>query len=217
VSRLTGHYGFYCSNPVNLDTFNYNVTRKIKWKELISLQSWREKECVVSALVWQLRVVVNLSLEEDLKVALSSHKPNLASWKVTQPSQNSNKKSLLTLSSDLGFSKSHRLVKGHEFRYMRENAESIRGKSIILCYAPAPDSQRRLGIVVSKRFHKHAVKRNRAKRIIREAYRHLQDKLPNNWFVIISRAHLSGKSSIDVQEELLKLIEKSNLVWRKKI
>jgi ribonuclease P protein component len=172
---------------------------------------------VVSALVWQLRVVVNLSLEEDLKVALSSHKPNLASWKVTQPSQNSNKKSLLTLSSDLGFSKSHRLVKGHEFRYMRENAESIRGKSIILCYAPAPDSQRRLGIVVSKRFHKHAVKRNRAKRIIREAYRHLQDKLPNNWFVIISRAHLSGKSSIDVQEELLKLIEKSNLVWRKKI
>ena len=121
------------------------------------------------------------------------------------------KNSLEIHSSDLSFPKSHRLVKGHEFRYMRENSQSIPGKYIILCYAPAPDDQRKLGIVVSKKFHKHAVKRNRAKRIIREAYRHLQDKLPNNWFVIISRARLAGKSSIEVQEELLSLIEKANL------
>ena len=136
---------------------------------------------------------------------------------MTEAPQDSQKKSLQIHSSDLSFPKSHRLVKGHEFRYMRENAQGIPGKYFILCHAPSLDGQRRLGIIVSKKFHKHAVKRNRAKRIIREAYRHLQDKLPNNWFVIISRAHLSGKSSIEVQEELLKLIDKSKLVWRKQV
>ncbi len=128
---------------------------------------------------------------------------------VTEPPDDSmQKKSLESLSENKSFPKSARLVKGHEFRYVRENSKSVMGKSIILCYAPAPDEQRRLGIIVSRKFHKHAVKRNRAKRIIREAYRHLQDTLPNYWFVIISRAKLAGKSAIEVQEELIKLIKK---------
>ena len=125
---------------------------------------------------------------------------------VTEPPDSQNK-GLENLSNNKSFPKSSRLVKGHEFRYMRENSKSILGKSIVLCYAPAPDNQRRLGIVVSRKFHKHAVKRNRAKRIIREAYRHLQDTLPNYWFVIISRARLAGKTSVEVQKELIKLIK----------
>lgn len=120
-------------------------------------------------------------------------------------------KGLVTLSKNLNFPKSARLLKGHEFRHMRENAKSIRGKSIVLCYCPAPDEKKRLGIIVSKRFHKRAVKRNRAKRIIREAYRHLQDMLPNHWFVIISRAQLADKNSTEVQEDLLRLIQKAKL------
>ena len=129
----------------------------------------------------------------------------------TSDSSGENQRGLVTLSKNLNFPKSARLLKGHEFRHMRENAKSIRGKSIVLCYCPAPDESKRLGIIVSKRFHKHAVKRNRAKRIIREAYRHLQDILPNHWFVIISRAQLADKSAVDVQEDLLRLIKKAKL------
>ena len=128
----------------------------------------------------------------------------------TPPDDSMNTHRLESLSQNRSFPKSARLVKGHEFRFMRENSKSVMGKFIILCYAPAPDDKRRLGIIVSRKFHKHAVKRNRAKRIIREAYRHLQDTLPTNyWFIIISRAKLADKSSIDVQQELIKLINKS--------
>jgi len=111
------------------------------------------------------------------------------------------------------FSDSERILKGHEFRYMKESGSSTVGKMIVLSHAKAPDGKRRLGIIVTKKFHKRAVKRNRAYRIVREAYRHIKGALPEDtWFVIIARKYLLEKSAIEVQRELIYLLNREKLV-----
>jgi ribonuclease P protein component len=125
---------------------------------------------------------------------------------------NKAKPSLLKLGKAT-FSDSERILKGHEFRYMKKSGSSTVGKMIVLSHAKAPDGQRRLGIIVTKKFHKRAVKRNRAYRIVREAYRHIKEALPEGtWFVIIARKYLLEKSAMEVQKELIELLNREKLV-----
>lgn len=119
----------------------------------------------------------------------------------------------LIQTGDADFPKSERVLKGHEFRYLKENGKSTVGKMMVLSHAPAPDGKRRLGIIVTKKFNKRAVKRNRAYRIIREAYRLIKESVKEDtWLVIIARKHLQGKSASDVQAEMLRLLENEKLV-----
>ena len=119
----------------------------------------------------------------------------------------------LIKTGDAGFPKSERILKGHEFRYLKENGKSTVGKMMVLSHAPAPDGKRRLGIIVTKKFNKRAVTRNRAYRIIREAYRLIKESVEEGtWLVIIARKHLHGKSASDVQTELLELLKSEKLV-----
>lgn len=111
------------------------------------------------------------------------------------------------------FSDSERILKGHEFRYMKNTGTSAVGKMIVLSHAKAPDGKRRLGIIVTRKFHKRAVRRNRAFRIVREAYRNIKEALPEGvWLVIIARKYLLDKSSIEVQRELIELLNREKLV-----
>lgn len=122
------------------------------------------------------------------------------------------KQTLISL-GDVTFSRSERLLKGHEFRYMKSTGSSTVGKMLVLSHAEAPDGKRRLGIIVSKKYHKRAVKRNRAYRLIREAYRHIKDGLPENiWIVIIARKYLLEKDAVVVQKELLHLLDREKLL-----
>lgn len=119
----------------------------------------------------------------------------------------------LIQTGDAGFPKSERILKGHEFRFLKENGKSTVGKLMVLSHAPAPDGKRRLGIIVTKKFNKRAVERKRAYRIIREAYRLIKNSVTeNNWLIIIARKHLHGKSASDVQKELLEMLESEKLV-----
>ena len=60
----------------------------------------------------------------------------------------------------------------------------------------------RFGISVSKKIGS-AVKRNRAKRIIRAAYAPLEDKLRKGFLIVVSaKPEISGTKSTDVQSEL---------------
>ena len=63
---------------------------------------------------------------------------------------------------------------------------------------PPPDGERRVGFVVSRRYSPKAVTRNRARRLLREAYRQaLPDLLPA-WIVLIPRYRLQGAMMQDV-------------------
>jgi ribonuclease P protein component len=66
-----------------------------------------------------------------------------------------------------------------------------------------PDAGRKAGVVVSKKSFHDAVDRNRAKRIMREAFRLSVENVPedSDW-VLVGRSSLRGKNTADVAAEL---------------
>ncbi len=70
----------------------------------------------------------------------------------------------------------------------------------------------RLGLSVSKKVG-GAVKRNRAKRIIRAAYAPLKDKLLCGYLIVISaKPEIDGKKSNDIYSELRYAMKKLNML-----
>lgn len=70
----------------------------------------------------------------------------------------------------------------------------------------------RFGISVSKKIGT-AVKRNRAKRIIRAAYAPLEDKLKKGYLVIVTaKPEIDGKKSTDIQNELQYAFKKLDML-----
>lgn len=70
----------------------------------------------------------------------------------------------------------------------------------------------RFGISVSKKIGT-AVKRNRAKRIIRAAYAPLEDKLKKGYLVIVTaKPEIDGKKSNDIQNELRYAFKKLDML-----
>ena len=83
---------------------------------------------------------------------------------------------------------------------------------MVVNIATAPDGKARLGIIVSRRFSKQAVDRNRARRLIRESFRLLRNGLRSPvWIVIIARRNLLHRMVQDVQEELIRILQDADL------
>ena len=73
----------------------------------------------------------------------------------------------------------------------------------------------RVGVVASKRTFARAVDRNRAKRLLREAYRlNRGDLASGHDIVLVGRRRILDASCSDVEEDLLKLAGKSGLLNR---
>ena len=70
--------------------------------------------------------------------------------------------------------KQERLTRNSEFVYVYSRKRSV-ANSLLVLYVTNPKRDvsvpTRVGFIVGKKVHKHAVKRNRAKRLIREVYK----------------------------------------------
>ena len=72
--------------------------------------------------------------------------------------------------------------------HVRNNGISRGGRfCVVAATLPPPDGQMRVVFVISRRYDTKAVIRNRARRLLREAYRQLRVDLKPAWLVLIPR------------------------------
>lgn len=116
--------------------------------------------------------------------------------------------------TDQGLPRAQRLHLKNDFKQIIHGGKRIQGNSLVLWYRPVPDLPvRRLGIVVSRKFGS-AVMRNRAKRLLREAFRLNRENLPNGVDYIFSPRCSKDLATLPcVQQALEQLCRRAGL-WR---
>ena len=67
----------------------------------------------------------------------------------------------------------------------------------------------RLGLAVSRKVDPHAVGRNRIKRNLREAFRHLRGRLPGGAYVVVARSGAAQTDGIVLREAFERLLQRA--------
>lgn len=105
------------------------------------------------------------------------------------------------------FPKTERLLKKKSFLEVYEHGRKTEGEYLIL-FVLSGTATRKVGVRVSSRVG-NAVKRNRAKRLIKEAYRLNKNKLIKNiHLVIAAKPNIVGLKYNDIEKDLLNLYNK---------
>ena len=96
------------------------------------------------------------------------------------------------------------------FKEVYENHNSVANELLVLYSAPCEG--KKLGISVSRKIG-NSVVRHRAARLIRVSYLHLKELLPTDTaLVVVARSGIVGKKQADVEDALLHLCKRQNLV-----
>ena len=114
-------------------------------------------------------------------------------------------------------SKKNRLTLKSEFSRIREDGKKQVSPSVIMLYLgpetldPA-DTDAKCGVICSRRFDKRAVYRNRARRLLYEAFRTLmQDLLPCR-IIFIPRRNILQLKMQDVAENMRRVLRRADLL-----
>ena len=100
---------------------------------------------------------------------------------------------------------------GAKSRDVFDRGRSVKGRLFVAWHLPSNDADRMAGVVVSRRSFRHAVDRNRAKRLLREAYRLLakEGRAPEGTlWVFVGRAAMKGVACSEVMEEMACLMSR---------
>ena len=94
---------------------------------------------------------------------------------------------------------------GARYKRIFDRGRSIKGRLLVAWHLESEDADRQAGVVVSKKSFHDAVDRNRAKRLLREAFRLLvkEDAMPKKTeWIFIGRAAIGGRKCAEVMEEM---------------
>ena len=107
----------------------------------------------------------------------------------------------------------NRLVSA-QYKAVFAQKRSLYGQTIAVWVAFSANADRKVGVIVSKRTFRRAVDRNRAKRLMREAFRLTCSRLiPGVHLILIARSGISGKTSADVMRDFERVAKRANL-WQ---
>ena len=119
-----------------------------------------------------------------------------------------------TLHRSFTFPRSRRLLAHKLFQALFNEGGEVVGRSIIVWVSRTESCKGRMGVVATKRTFHDAVDRNRAKRLIRESFRLIQNELIEApWdMVILARGKILSLKQPEVQKELVKLCRRKGIL-----
>ncbi len=103
-----------------------------------------------------------------------------------------------------------RLRSRRDFQRIYREGLRLRGPTLFLVVAPSGDPvTARLGMAVGRRYSRSAVRRNRTRRVFREAFRLLRPELPALDLVLSPRVPGHLYRTPEVRDELMTLLEEA--------
>jgi ribonuclease P protein component len=113
----------------------------------------------------------------------------------------------------LGFPRSRRIKQGRDFHRAKAEGKRVANGCLAINWLPLPaGSQTRLGVITGRKMG-NAVKRARARRLLREVFRLNQMRLTQPLdLVLVARASIVGKSFAEVQSDYLAGLQRARLL-----
>jgi len=113
----------------------------------------------------------------------------------------------------LRFGRSARIKQGRDFARLRRQGERLASGCLVGNWLKLePGSRSRLGVITANSIG-GAVARNRARRLLREAFRlHQYALLGAVDLVLVARASIVGKTFSDVEKDFLTMLRKARLL-----
>jgi ribonuclease P protein component len=112
------------------------------------------------------------------------------------------------------FGRQARLGCHSEIELVKKNGLAQTGKfCVVVVLKTPPDGQRRVAFLISRRYDRLAVRRNRARRLFREVFHQIYHELPPLWMLMIPRRKMSTAKMPEVLEEVRRMMTRLQL-WR---
>lgn len=100
------------------------------------------------------------------------------------------------------FPKNRRLLKGDQFKRVFQRCYRSNDTYFTFCAHYDPTSPGRLGLAISRRHARHAVTRNRLKRIVREQFRLAGEDTVGIDIVVLNRAAATGADNASLHDSV---------------
>lgn len=108
--------------------------------------------------------------------------------------------------------KNNVLRKQPDFDKIYKNGSSVGDRYVVIFHRKNNLGYNRTGFLASKKVG-NSVKRNRARRLMKESYRNIGSMLPSGYdFIIIARNTINEKKCIDVEKSLYSAFKKTGLI-----
>src|SRR5580698_3861740 len=107
-----------------------------------------------------------------------------------------------------GLPREARIRRAGDFAVLRNVSGRLGGRCFLVRYRRNELGHARLGLAISKRVSKRAVERNRIKRLLRESFRRMRQRLPDVDLMVMAREQAAGVAGPELLADIDALWEK---------